>query len=40
MMEQCVIHVDNNQFLEFDGNVPNVAIMIFVLFVIMEISIT
>lgn len=40
MMEPCVIHVDNSQFLELDGNVLSAIIMIYVQFVIMETSIT
>ena len=40
MMEQCVIHVVNNQYLEFVGNVQNVLIMTYVLYVIMVINTT
>ncbi len=35
MKEQYVILVDNNRFTAFDGDVPNVTIMIYVLVVIM-----
>ena len=38
MMEQCVIHVVSNQYLEFDGNVQNVLIMTYVLYVTMVIN--
>lgn len=39
MMEQCAILVVSSLFLGYDGSVPNVAIMIFVLFAIMGTSI-
>lgn len=36
--EQCVTHAVSNQFSEFVGNVQNVLIMIYVLYVITRIS--
>lgn len=35
-MELCVIAVDNNQFMEYDGNVSIVEITIYVVCAIME----
>ena len=39
MMEQCVIHVGNNQFMEYVGNVPSAIIMIYAQYAIILISI-
>lgn len=38
MTEQCVTLAANNRYLEFVGNVLNVQIMIYVLYVIIPIS--
>ena len=39
MMEQCVIRVVSNRYLEFVGNVPSVPIMIYARSVTMGINI-
>lgn len=39
MMEQCVIHVGNSQFMEYVGNVPSAIIMIYAQYAIILISI-
>ena len=38
MMGQCAIHVDNNLYLESDGNVQNVKTTTFALYVTMVIN--